>query len=280
MRALRRSEFGYIRKQGKSAYGHCLAIDIAPITLKTKKTPYSKLALSVSKKMGKAPQRAQFKRRVREVFRHIYPRIVGPVYLHIRPTRHLKEMPSVEEIAKDFEKLAPLRLPHIIVRHRRENKKKCTLTPLEKRADCLFIPYPNKSQPPEEKLELFSKEPVSLSPDYLKERGYALLSPDAPPLTPEHRSTVKGLILIDCIWRYADKMRTFIDPEGKLPTYSLPQEIVTAYPRKQDEEAGLASIEALYSASALLGWNSSSDLDDYYWRKAFLEKNSLAAALT
>lgn len=276
MRALRRSEFGYIRKQGKSVYGAHLAIDIAPITFKRKdqKSLPSKLALSVSKKMGKSPQRALFKRRVREVFRHLYPRILGPIYLHVRPVRHLKDMPSVSEIAADFEKLAPMRLPHIIVRHRRENKKKCTLTPLEKRPDCLFIPYPNKSQPPKESLFFFSSKPELLEPAYLKEKGYALLCPGAPPLTLEHRNSVKGLILIDCIWRYAEKMHTYIDPQQILPTFSLPQEIVTAYPRKQEEAAGLASIEALFSAGSLLGWNADGDLDEYYWKEAFLEKNS------
>ena len=58
---------------------------------------------------------------------------------------------------------------------------------------------------------------------------------------------------------------------------SLPSNIVTAYPRKQDDcsdpDRGLASVEALYAAYYMMGYSTAGILDDYYWGKAFLEKN-------
>jgi pre-rRNA-processing protein TSR3 len=63
-----------------------------------------------------------------------------------------------------------------------------------------------------------------------------------------------------------------------LPRRSLPEEFVTAYPRRQSDcsepDRGLASVEALAVAHALMGRPWLSLLDLYHWKEDFLQKNS------
>ncbi len=140
--------------------------------------------------------------------------------------------------------------PTIILRHRRENLKKCSLTGLETREDMRFFTYPKESLPD-----------VS---------GYILLTMDAPPLT--IADTERGLLLIDGTWKYAAQMSRVV-PEGVIAR-SLPDEFRTAYPRRQgdcpDPERGLASVEALYIAYNILGRSTEGLLDHYYWKTGFL----------
>ena len=143
----------------------------------------------------------------------------------------------------------------IILRHRRENLKKCSLRGLEGRPDMQFLTYPRDSLPSLE--------------------GYILLDMDAPVLTKTDAG--HGLFLLDATWRYAERMCNFIGKAPGLIARRLPDEVRTAYPRRQedclDPERGLASIEALYTAYRILGRPCEGLLDDYYWRKEFLEKN-------
>ncbi|HSW72928.1 MAG TPA: DUF367 domain-containing protein [Chlamydiales bacterium] len=142
--------------------------------------------------------------------------------------------------------------PSIILRHRKENLKKCSLTGLEKRDDFLFISYPYDSLPPL--------------------NNYILLTQDAPPLTKEDSHF--GLFLVDATWRYAEVM---VRKLPQMQARSLPS-FKTAYPRKQtdcpDPETGLASIEALYAAFMITGRNRDGLLDNYYWKDKFLEFNN------
>lgn len=141
----------------------------------------------------------------------------------------------------------------IVIRHKKENLKKCSLRGLENRPDFLFFTHTRHTLPPL--------------------NGYLLLAVDAPPLSKE--DAPYGIILLDATWRYAPKMRICLPPD--LPCRSLPSVIQTAYPRRQtdcpDPQRGLASIEALYAAFHLLGRDTSGLLDRYYWKDAFLEKN-------
>ena len=152
-----------------------------------------------------------------------------------------------------------MHLQTIIYRHKKENKKKCSLKGLEKRADMLFFEYPTEPLP--------------------KLNNYILLDLDAPPLSVKDQD--KGLLLIDGTWNYAKKMCDNIETSQFIPR-SLPSNIVTAYPRKQtgclDPQRGLASIEALYAAYQVLGWDTKGLLDNYYWKDLFLEKNYKARA--
>ena len=137
--------------------------------------------------------------------------------------------------------------PTIILRHRKENLKKCSLRGLENRKDIHFYSYPWKVPKPD-----------------LKE--YIVLALDAPVLT--KADSEKGIFLLDGTWRYAEKMLQSL--EGSFEKRSLPN-VCTAYPRRQEDERGLASIEALYLAYLILGRNPEGLLDHYHWKEAFLE---------
>ena len=62
-----------------------------------------------------------------------------------------------------------------------------------------------------------------------------------------------------------------------LPRRSLPSQVKTAYPRKQEDclkpESGLSSIEAIYTAYEILGWKNDSLLGNYPFKQRFLEIN-------
>lgn len=149
--------------------------------------------------------------------------------------------------------------PTLILRHQRENLKKCSLHGLEGRLDFHFLSYP-----------------CDELPDISQ---YVLLDLEGAPLSQKDAS--KGIFLLDATWRYALKMRSFVNRKATAPIQlrSIPSGFRTAYPRYQtdclDPEAGLASIEALYVAYVMTGRNSEGLLDQYYWKEAFLEKNKL-----
>ncbi len=147
-------------------------------------------------------------------------------------------------------------LPTLILRHRKENRKKCSLTPLEKLPRFIFLTYP--------------KDPlIDLS-------SYLLLSLEGEPLTEQDKG--KGICLIDATWRYASLMQEWLLSQQKIPLRSLPSCASSAYPRKQtacaDPDRGLASIEALFLAFRILKMENKNLLDRYYWQEDFLQKNA------
>ena len=146
-------------------------------------------------------------------------------------------------------------LPTIILRHKYENLKKCSLSGLEKREDMRFYPYPK-----------------AVLPDL---SSYIVLSLDAPILTKEDAGY--GLFLIDGTWNYAKPMFTSLKPPFLVR--SLPAHYETAYPRRQtgceDPKRGLASIEALFLAYHLTERDTQGLLDHYYWKNLFFQKNQL-----
>lgn len=142
-----------------------------------------------------------------------------------------------------------------IVRHRKENLKKCSLRGLESRRDIKFFLYPNDPFP------------------FIE--GGVLLSLDGEELSVADRE--RPLILIDATWNYAKKMHNKIESLGPWVKRTLPKHIRTAYPRVQtgcdDPDRGLASIEALYAAYTILKRPLNGLLDNYYWKDAFLMAN-------
>jgi pre-rRNA-processing protein TSR3 len=144
--------------------------------------------------------------------------------------------------------------PTHIIRHRRENLKKCSLRGLENRPDFCFSSYPEPSLP-------------NLT-------GYVMLAIDGPPLKAEDAS--RGLLILDGTWRYAEKMRRFVEKRLIIEIRSIPNGIRTAYPRRQEDcplpDEGLASIEAIYISYLILGRDTKGLMDHYYWKDAFLEK--------
>lgn len=148
----------------------------------------------------------------------------------------------------------------IVIRHFRENLKKCSLRGLESRSDFQFYSYPH-----------FPLPLPSLA-------NMILLTLDAPPLSAEDKD--RGLLLLDGTWRYAAKMEKYVKRQcNMLIPRSLPPHYRTAYPRVQndciDPEKGLASVEALYLCYHLLGRETKGLLDLYHWKDLFLEKNQL-----
>jgi pre-rRNA-processing protein TSR3 len=143
----------------------------------------------------------------------------------------------------------------IVVRHPKENPKKCSVMPLRGRPDVVLLGYPVKRMPPLE--------------------GYVRLAADGLELSAADRD--RGILLLDGSWRWADAMTA---PFTHVPPRSL-HGYRTAYPRVSklgtDPDNGLASIEALYLAYHLLGRPTDGLLDGYRWAAEFLRLNGLDA---
>ncbi len=141
--------------------------------------------------------------------------------------------------------------PTIIVVHPKERKSKCTVQPLRRRDDFLFWKFPRK-------------EPEKLT-------GYVRLGMGGPQISEADAGS--GLLVLDGTWRLAEKMEPAYE---ELPVRSLPV-WETAYPRvsKQfdDPDVGLATIEAIFIAYHLMGYDTQGLLDEYYWAEEFLKRN-------
>lgn len=142
----------------------------------------------------------------------------------------------------------------VIVRHPKENPKKCSVLPLKGRPDLHFCTFPPRA-------------PLALE-------GYVRLAAEGPPLTEADQGA--GILLLDGSWRWAGAMTaSFVHvPPRSLSSYR------TAYPRSSklgtDPDNGLASVEALYLAYHLLGRPTTGLLDHYHWAAQFLALNALA----
>jgi len=140
----------------------------------------------------------------------------------------------------------------LIVRDPREPSKKCSLTPLRGMEGVRFI---------------------SLRGGRRVDAGKRIwLHPDGEELSEADRG--HDLLLIDCAWRKLPALSKAID--GELMARRLPR-LVTAYPRRSkvavDPRDGLASVEALYAAVALLDGPRPEFLAQYHWAAQFLAAN-------
>jgi pre-rRNA-processing protein TSR3 len=140
----------------------------------------------------------------------------------------------------------------LILRDPRESTRKCSLTPLRGMPGVQFVPYARGRR--------------------IDATGRILLHPEGEELTERDRG--QGLLLLDCAWRHVPELLATVD--GDPPRRRLPH-LATAYPRKSrvfaDPSQGLASIEALYAALALLGAPRPELLGHYYWKDQFLAAN-------
>lgn len=138
-----------------------------------------------------------------------------------------------------------------IIRHPKERRSKCSLTPLEGRPDLRFL-----------------KARQGWEFDVT---GFTVLALDAPELTDEDAG--RPLLLLDSTWRLLPQLEACLVGEGVRRT--LPA-VATAYPRvsklAEDPQGGLASVEALYLARLMLGERDDSLLEAYHWREIF-QKN-------
>ncbi|PXA03777.1 hypothetical protein DDZ13_10850 [Coraliomargarita sinensis] len=137
-----------------------------------------------------------------------------------------------------------------VIRHPKERRSKCSLTPLEGRGDIRFL----KARPGWE----------------FDITGYTVLGLGAPELSAEDAG--RPLLLLDSTWRLLPQLEACL--KGRAVRRTLPA-VETAYPRvskiDQDPCGGLASVEALYLARLLLGERDDSLLQAYYWRDGFME---------
>jgi len=140
----------------------------------------------------------------------------------------------------------------LILHDPREPAKKCSLTPLRGMEGVRF---------------------VAMSGGRRVDAGRRIwLHPDGEELQLSDRGL--GLLLVDCTWRRLAKLSKCVD--GELVRRRLPN-LVTAYPRRSkltpDPEHGLASIEALYAAIAILDGPHPELLAQYRWAPGFLAAN-------
>ena len=137
-----------------------------------------------------------------------------------------------------------------IIRHPKERRSKCSLTPLEGRADISYY-----------------KARDGWSFDVT---GFTVLTLGAKELSADDAG--RPLLLLDSTWRLLPQLEAYLSGEGVRRT--LPT-VATAYPRvskiAEDPLGGLASVEALYFAKLLLGERDDSLLSGYHWRDTFIE---------
>lgn len=140
----------------------------------------------------------------------------------------------------------------LIVRDPKEPSKKCSLTPLRGLSGLRF---------------------VSLRGGKRVDAGRRIwLHPEGEELSEADRGM--DLLLVDCAWRKLPAISKAID--GELLPRRLPR-LVSAYPRRSkvavDPSEGLASVEALYAAIALLEGPRPELLANYRWAEQFLAAN-------
>jgi pre-rRNA-processing protein TSR3 len=140
----------------------------------------------------------------------------------------------------------------LILRDPRESTRKCSLTPLRGMPGVRFVGHVKGRR--------------------VDGRGRILLHPDGEPIT--EADAGRGLLVLDCAWRRVPELVAQVDgdpPRRRLPALS------TAYPRKsrafEDPERGLASVEAIYAALAILGDVRPEILEGYRWAERFLAAN-------
>jgi pre-rRNA-processing protein TSR3 len=155
----------------------------------------------------------------------------------------------------------------LAIQHHKENHKKCTLTPLRNRPDV--------------EIEVLRPGPGGYPQFWIE--GGILLAVGAPPLERSDRAILDAdprnrVVLIDGNWIKVPGILRVLRARGPLVHRSLPEGIRTAYPRRSkifvDPEGGLATVEAMAAAGAILGSPDPELLAGYTWREEFLKLNA------
>lgn len=140
-----------------------------------------------------------------------------------------------------------------------ESANRCTIAPLADRPDFHII-------------QVKRSEGQPLGPF----QSPILLHPDGECVT-KFATPVSGIATIDCVWK---RLPTLLNRlAAPLPQLArIPAGFVTAYPRHnkhgEDPDAGLATIEAIFVAAALLGNWDVTLLSRYYFGQRFVELNA------
>ncbi len=132
--------------------------------------------------------------------------------------------------------------------------------------------------------------PLVYRPDFtlFRVKGQEMMGPLTAPILLHHEGQcltvlrkslgkVQGVSSIDCVWHRLDLLLRRVS--GRLPQLArIPDGFRTAYPRKSaqqtDPASGLATIEAIFVAGALLGNWDVSLLSQYYFGRQFVEFNA------
>lgn len=145
-----------------------------------------------------------------------------------------------------------------VIRHPKERRSKCSLTPLEGRGDIAF-----------------HRAREGWGFDIT---GFTVLALGAPELSVADAG--RPLLLLDSTWRLLPHVEACLRGAGQRRTLPM---VATAYPRvsklAEDPQGGLASVEALYLAKLLIGERDDSLLADYFWRERFMENLRVAGLL-
>ncbi len=140
-----------------------------------------------------------------------------------------------------------------VIRHPKENKKKCSMRHLVGRENYFF----------EIASDLFKFDAS----------GYIMLELGAPIISEKHAHL--PILMLDSTWHLLARVRKKI--YGDFIPVSLPTNLKTAYPRSSklftDPSEGLATVEALYAALRLMGTPDESVLDEYQFKDEFLRLN-------
>lgn len=139
--------------------------------------------------------------------------------------------------------------PISVIRHPKERRSKCSLTPLEGRSDFSFY---------------------RARPGWTFDvSDFTILALDAPEMS--EADAGRPLLLLDSAWRLLPQVEACLVGQGVRRT--LPA-VATAYPRiskiAKDPHGGLASVEALYLAKLMIGQRDDDLLQSYYWAPDFL----------
>lgn len=141
----------------------------------------------------------------------------------------------------------------VVIRHPRENLKKCSLRGLESRENFAFFKAKDGF--------LFDAT------------GYILLQNNAPEISEKDKGL--PILLLDSTWALLPKVRNKI--HGTPILRGLPSSVKTAYPRVSksgnDPQNGLATVEALFAALSLSGQRDESILQNYVFKDTFLQLN-------
>ncbi len=137
-----------------------------------------------------------------------------------------------------------------VIRHPKERRSKCTLTPLETRPNIRFLRF---------------------RPGWTFDAtGFTVLALGAPELSV--RDAGRPLLLLDSTWRLLPQLTSCLTGVG---TYRTLPPVEGASPRRSkiadDPAAGLSSVEALFLSTLLLGERDDTLLADYHWRSEFLK---------
>ncbi len=140
----------------------------------------------------------------------------------------------------------------VIIVHKSEKARKCSVAPLRGNPDFSFFRFPGTAKP--------------------DITNYVRLGMEGPELGEADMD--KGLLVLDGTWRRAAAMEK---DYKNVPIRTLPSVWHTAYPRvskvSQDPDHGLATIEAIYAAFSILGRDTKRLLDHYHWKEQFLAAN-------